>query len=179
MKNIYLVQTGTMKEISTEDVTGIDCQVSYNYMGSAEFEFGALNKSLKRILLKIEDYFITPISAQEIKTPNGQPIRIICGKNCLADIIDFIKREVSGKDVRRTKERTDIYEIFNVLQKPRKSYTHWRTSISKTNFWWDVENDWMMIYNKKHADDLFFGLQKLKERFDRKEILQNTNVDVW
>ena len=47
----YLVQRGTFRDkIDISKITGIDSIISWDYMGSSEFEFGALPTSLKRIV---------------------------------------------------------------------------------------------------------------------------------
>lgn len=50
----YLVQRAKFNDRT--DKRGIDNILQFDYMGSAEFEFGALPKSLENIRKKINDY---------------------------------------------------------------------------------------------------------------------------
>ena len=50
----YLIQQAKFSDRS--DRKGIDSILAFDYMGSAEFEFGALPQSLKRIRENIDNY---------------------------------------------------------------------------------------------------------------------------
>src|ERR1019366_7565972 len=47
----YLVQRGSFKEV--DKMEGIDSLIHFDYMGSAEFEYGALPKALKEICAEL------------------------------------------------------------------------------------------------------------------------------
>lgn len=49
MKKPYLVQRILKKDYSAPGKKGVDALFSFDYMGSAEFEFGALPQALKRM----------------------------------------------------------------------------------------------------------------------------------
>ena len=51
--DVYLIQRGNFKK---SDRKGIDGLLSFQYMGSSEFEFGALGESLKRIRKGLHNY---------------------------------------------------------------------------------------------------------------------------
>jgi hypothetical protein len=66
----WLIQRATaykVNEIISSDKKGIDTVFKWDYMGSAEFEFGALGQSLKRIKENIDTYCIIEV----YKTING------------------------------------------------------------------------------------------------------------
>ena len=54
-KRVRLVQSGHFKkdidELNKKEINGLDDIVSLEYMGSAEFEWGALPRSLRRMTI--------------------------------------------------------------------------------------------------------------------------------
>ena len=53
----YFIQRCTMrKNVNNSDVKGFDSAFELDYMGSAEFEFGAPTKSLKAVTAILEEY---------------------------------------------------------------------------------------------------------------------------
>lgn len=56
MSSSYLVQRATIKTTDREHIAGIDSLLAY--MGSAEFEFGSLGASFRRIMASFDDYVI-------------------------------------------------------------------------------------------------------------------------
>jgi len=62
----WLVQRGEFKIIKDNDIIGMDSLITWDYMGSAEFEFGALPQSLKRMVKEFNQYQLFEI--KEVKT---------------------------------------------------------------------------------------------------------------
>jgi len=94
-------------------------------MGSSEFEWGALPKSLESIRRNFKDYRIS------IETIGGKFITVFCTDEqrkylkeyleCLADNKWYLKE----------------YSDFNTYINPDNYFRQ------KTDFWWDIENDLM------------------------------------
>jgi hypothetical protein len=42
----YLIQRGSFKNISDNEIVGIDSLISFEYMGSSEFEWGSIPKAM-------------------------------------------------------------------------------------------------------------------------------------
>jgi hypothetical protein len=58
--NPYLIQRA--KFVNGDDLSrGIDAIMRFDYMGSSEFEFGTLSKSLKEIRANLSDYVYIPV----------------------------------------------------------------------------------------------------------------------
>ena len=58
----HLIQRGTIKE---GEYTGLDSLINYDYMGAAEFEFGALPKALTNLL-----QLLPTLQINSLETPN-------------------------------------------------------------------------------------------------------------
>lgn len=127
----YLIQRG---EIKRPLVDGrISEAVNLDYMGSAEFEFGALPKSLRAMQSRLDDLKATT-----------EP-RILEGERSLRILHGFTPDEYEEylgyllelrADKRRTKETTR----FAAGYPPMK--------FSKTDIWWDIDNHVMFSFDK-------------------------------
>lgn len=129
----YLIQRANFK--NRPHKKGIDSIVEFDYMGSAEFEFGALPKSLENIRKNIEQYVYLETNVGNKK------------------IMVFIQ----------TKFLTELPEYLNKLSKNEfhlKEYSYFDNYISdnkflkcNTDFWWDIENHFMFWkYNNKFTE---------------------------
>ncbi|MDD5650921.1 MAG: hypothetical protein PHF86_10980 [Candidatus Nanoarchaeia archaeon] len=139
----YLIQRGSFRNIKNDEIVGLDSLISYDYMGSAEFEFGALPQSLTRICESLDQYEVFPTIT---KNADGQCLYIFCRKSQAEEIfkcvLRFSKEEYSQELI--TKERVGLYSYINC-----KSEFDLRI-----NFWWDVTeieydklgNDWMICF---------------------------------
>jgi hypothetical protein len=163
MSKPFLIQRGSFRDVKEEYIEGIDSLISFDYMGSSEFEFGALPQSLDRMLQNWDQYVVTPVF--EIKDVDGQTMFILCRKNQFDEILASVKvfaSEPYSRDL-HTKEFVGLHD-----------YIQGKISLyNKINFWWDVTgsthnpfrdssygNDWMCCF----GDDmrlLILGLHRL------------------
>ena len=147
-KRPYLIQRAEMKNVSKGDIVGIDYLMSFEYMGSAEFEFGALPRSLKRMASEFNAYkrFSTSFS-------NGDDmVHIICKSEHKDDIIAFLEKASKESYGLNTKEVVYFKEAL-----AKEQYTN-------TNVWWDLENNWFAVLGKENAKKVMIGVQKFKEK---------------
>lgn len=124
MKQPWLIQRASIEY--SDYNKGLDSIITLDYMGSSEFEWGAVPNSLKRIRSNINKYVYRHY--------------IIDGKNITGFFpvefemdIPTVLLLLSERNV-RLKERTD----FDIFVGKNKVFT-----ATKINFWWDIENDWM------------------------------------
>jgi len=152
MQQPWLIQRGEFNNTQDNEINGLDSLVRFDYMGSSEFEFGALPQSYKHILKNHQTYKFKKI---KLKTKDETPkyIFIFADKNDLEDVSMWIKI-FSKKPYHNTKEVVGIYEAINGL---KKSYT-------KCNFWWDIENHWFAFINTENQERINIAIQKNIER---------------
>lgn len=156
----YLLQRGNFEDRDYKK--GIDSIVSFQYMGSSEFEWGALPESLSRIRDMIDQYIYMPV-------PMGdKTIMVFCKKDRVDEIKPYLI-SLANNDM-HLKEYSD----FNSYIKPSK-YDNCRT-----NFWWDLENHLMFWvkddkFTKKFKSVINPIIEKPKNKIDNILNLFNKN----
>jgi len=163
--NFYLIQRGKFRDIKDiNEVKGLDNVIEYDYMGSAEFEFGALGKSLasimesclagnfKPVLINIRgvpflfysESRITKASEVEELFNNPSKFRL---KEYLG-IEHYFEGESIERLKRNCKKKKEVVKNYSYL-----------------DFWWDIENHWFVIPVAPHYQSLINkALLSLKER---------------
>lgn len=135
----WLVQTARLKTPLADPKTStLSNSVDFDYMGSAEFEFGALPKSLRRL--------------REARDGEGLISRTVTG------IRDGERalRVLSRFDDKEFKEYTGYLYLLRQgglrLKESSKFQEDWRPlyECSVVDFWWDTDNDVMWTFNKNY-----------------------------
>lgn len=158
MKRLWLIQRGRFESIEKEKIEGIDSLISFEYMGSAEFEWGALPKSLRRI---IEDgngrYGFVEIP--EIKNSNAESAFAYCllsEENDVREAIQHLSKNDYGY-----KESAMMASYINNGENYRYS----------SNFWWDIENDFFVLFGEEKRVMLQVAIDKMKIKWDIKDVI--------
>lgn len=141
----WLIQrAGIRKPLSDVNETTLSNSVSFDYMGSSEFEFGALPSSLRRMRdreLKIR--LVKGITHEQ------SPLRVL---SYLDDKM-FHEYEQTLFNLRFGNPRLKEVSRFN------HDYPN-RDSSFRTDFWWDIENDVMWSFDKIYMNRLPDYLRK-------------------
>jgi hypothetical protein len=122
----YCIQRGDFKD--RPEKQGIDSIVSFQYMGSSEYEWGALPKSLEAIRKNIENYSCYNIIVGD------KIITLFCIKGKENDIKKVLSELALGKV--RLKEPS-FFDLYIYPQEDRWGRTE------KTDFWWDIDEHFM------------------------------------
>jgi len=135
----YLIQRGEI--VDREYKEGIDSIISFDYMGSSEFEWGALPESLKRIRAKIDTYdYLSMYVGDKI-------ITVFCnfkGKvSATVQEIATYLRKLANDDF-RLKELSYFPEYIKGIDE-----------FKPINFWWDIDNDIMWWGKDIEFEDKF------------------------
>lgn len=140
----YLIQRGKVNKFGDEYNTyAVFDFVNLDYMGSSEFEWGALPKSLNHIYQN-KDKFI--LKESDIQSADGRKLFLFCHKDNYDYVENTFKHHIENNV--RTKEYTDIKRAFKPLNEKDKS---------EVNFWWDIEYCFMGI----------LGDQEMAENFNK------------
>ena len=158
MNKPYLVQRAKFKKDVVEN-TGIDSILNLDYMGSAEFEFGSLPKSLKEMCEKIANLKVTMV--KDVINYKGQRLCLVCSDDQVEDITKFFKAETdrSSREY-RLKEYSGISEA--VSGKDSRGEPVKEDGYYTVEFWWDIDNNWMACFGKENAEKVMAALQKVK-----------------
>lgn len=93
----WLIQRGTFNDLSKEynGLTGRDELIRLDYMGSAEFEFGAIPHAYRRIMGVRKKYIIH--KCNDIKDYRGENLYIFCNEDCAEKIESELKRYIEKR----------------------------------------------------------------------------------
>lgn len=115
------IQRGKFKDRDYK--IGIDSIITFDYMGSAEFEYGALPNSLKKIRNNLEFYTFNDFKI------NGKMITVFCNQMQLEKIEKYLDRlSMNNFHLQEPSDFNNyIFDVFYM----------------GTNFWWDIGNNFM------------------------------------
>lgn len=135
----YLIQRGAIKSPLADATARLSQAIELDYMGSAEFEFGALPKSFRRIEAAGAGWVCRLVN--EIKE-GDTPLRVWSefSDEQFEEYKVFLHRlrdpNAHGGPL-RTKEGVRF----------EHNYSHSKYFV--TNFWWDINNDVMFGFHKE------------------------------
>lgn len=124
MKTPYLIQRA--KKQKREGKKGIDSLVSFDYMGSSEFEWGALPKSLKRFRENQKEYIDIQYSFKKFPS---KVVNVVCKKKDQDQVCEYLEQLV--KNELQLKEFCDLHAWVN----PNEN------AYNPSDLWWDIDND--------------------------------------
>ena len=140
----YLIQRAKVTSRSKADAKGIDSILEFDYMGSSEFEWGALPNSLKAIRANKEKYDYFKFDY------DGVEFTVFCEKGKETEIYNIIVELSKGKH--RLKEFCDFeYYFNNPFKNPLK-----RDRLS--TFWWDIDHHYMWWITDKRFKSAFMSV---------------------
>ena len=118
---------------------------SFDYMGSAEFEFGAIPKCFQSMANRIKEY-----STHEIII-NKMPVYIIC-ETVNAELINERVKELAKNKI-RCKDWTSFNQALGLNKYSKKEDC-------RTIGWLELDNEFLFFVNKDAADKTaqIFGL---------------------
>lgn len=129
MKQPYLIQRGQIITPLAAPDTRLSRAVDLDYMGSSEFEFGALPRSFRAFEKGNRVLRLFPAISE-----NSVPLRVF-------SILSDEEFEQYGKYLLRL-HGDDIH------LKERSEFEANRPTWAKANFWWDIENHVMWGFHK-------------------------------
>lgn len=131
--NAYLLQRGRFNKSPWK--VGIDSILKFDYMGSSEFEWGALPKSLSRIREK-DQYTYLDIPVKD------KVISVYCKESQKSEVREYLNK--LAENVFHLQEYSDFDTYINPSNLK-----------SRTDFWWDINND-LMFWGKNHEFEANF-----------------------
>lgn len=165
MKDLWLIQRGVFREINNDQITGMDSIIRWSYMGSAEFEFGALPQSLRRIAENKNCFSFKQIDS--IMDLQNNPAIVYYHEDISNEIVDAVNH--LAKNDYGYKEAA----LMNKYIKQGCS------GLSDANFWWDVENDFFVMFGDNHRKQVEIAIEKLCEKWVTKTPKKNSIFKLW
>lgn len=145
MKTPYLIQRAEIKRpLNKFDGSKLSGAVSFEYMGSAEFEFGAVPAAFREFRANHDKVKVSKVG--EIVDDQGRTLRVY---HYLSDE-DFAIYVGHLKDLRKDKLRTKEVTYFGPC-------VHYKP---KTDFWWDIVNNVIWSFDKEFMKRLDSHMQE-------------------
>lgn len=109
---------------------------SFDYMGSAEFEFGELPRAFQFIARNHEKYNSMEFVVKT-KENNKAMVYVLCNREDSSDVRDWIKKKASDEySMGHTKERVGLNQAIN------DSKCRWKG-------WFDIDNGFFFFIDKE------------------------------
>jgi hypothetical protein len=147
IRPIWLVQRAGIPTPLADTNATLTNSLNLEYMGSAEFEFGALPKSLRHLRSAHEQGNMVIRLVPDI-LQGESPLRVLSA----FDDDSFLEYTKELNKLRyenpRTKECTRFQHDYGKMWGP-----------SNTEFWWDIDNDAMWSFNKRYMNRLVSYLE--------------------
>ena len=147
----WLIQRGKMSKDGGPSLFGRDGVVDLDYMGSAEFEFGAIPYAFWRMMYNFEEYCIFDSGVEVV----GNRKLLVWGKKSNQDkIAEAIRNFVH--EPYHLKEYSNLEQLVKVadITKP------W--TICYTRFWWCIDRDdygdWMACL-EEDVENVYSAIQ--------------------
>lgn len=159
----WLVQRGSFNSLdtATKFLGGSEQHlIDPEYMGAAEFEWGAIPKAYRRILGQFDKY---KLHVTDLVTIGGVPFCLYCQSDCYDLILSAIKSYLNGDF--HTKEWTNIKGHFTPINPDDSDWEKdQRKHEFKTNFWWCIDNtqsgDWIAFTGAADRQTAFLRILK-------------------
>lgn len=148
--NPYLIQRCRVKTRKKEDITGIDSLLHFDYMGSSEFEWGAIPKALKQ-LCAVADELVVWNDWNE----KGVPLFLVCVGSEMTDAQRMLK--LVSSDKHRTKEYVGIAAYLSGKD-AKEAYRGF-------DAWWDIEHRWMVFRELEVAKLAIQAIKHVRDRW--------------
>ena len=135
----YLVQRGEINRPLKEESLRLSEAVDLDYMGAAEFEFGALPKSLRFLQAnsdRVQKTVLKSVMSGEL------PLKVVHAM----DAETFKQYEPHLVAMRNSKLR--------LKEASRFDHNYPKSKYSNADFWWDIENHVMWSFDKEFMNRL-------------------------
>lgn len=156
------LRNGGLSDEAMDLLTGI---FSFDYMGAAEFEFGAVPKALQKIAKSADDYqafsFFIPLNKvakswrdKSIEKPVGDAtVYVICNKNDVKEITTRIKKFAAENYNGNLKESTRLQGALRPLE-------DWDTEVMG---WLELDNGFFFFTDKEMWEKVaeLFGVEAI------------------
>ena len=130
MNRFWLIQRGKMNQEGGPALTGREGVVRLDYMGSAEFEFGAIPNSYRKIMHDFDQYQVTDT---KVNVAGKRKLLLFAKKENSEAIAEAIRNFIDSPY--KLKEWSDLEKLVKVadLSVP------W--TICHTRFWWGLDKN--------------------------------------
>lgn len=154
----YLIQRMNFKK-NPEAGFGIEALLSMDYMGSAEFEFGALANALKVMCSTADKLEVAVI--KDVVSKKGQRLYLVLPKGS-ADNYRPVIDELAAEKIRLKAFANFTAHLTGTTFMGRElDENGWR---GLPEAWWDLDNNVMFTFGKKNAENILKAIRNVRDR---------------
>jgi len=157
MEKPWLIQRASFKDVKGP-ITGVDMLLHFDYMGAAEFEFGALPASLKEMCRTVD---LLEIFKTSHKCVDGQGLFLLCTPQQKDGYEEYLKGLVDDKI--RLKESTGLGRALRGES----------STVFAVNHWWDLDNHVMFCLGKENCAKVLKGIKAVRDK------KKSENIEGW
>ncbi len=140
-KKFWLIQRGRFNGSRGTFLFGREGSIALEYMGSAEFQYGAIPKALRRLMGDFPEYKIFQTG---IFTPEKDELLVFCREKYSEPLIGAIRDFIAHPY--QLKEHSELEKV------PKARGNDTSFTGRRTNFWWSIDKssdekcgDWMAL----------------------------------
>lgn len=148
--NTYLIQRCESR--SGNDFTCFDSAFRCDYMGEAVFEFGALLRSLRRVVAQTYTARPTGVCAYD-----GRSLHSICHSDAQHAEVAALVPDLLGCKI-RLKEPSYLPDILGSASRISRA----------VDLWWDIENDWFLALGEPAAQRILLTIERQRQKWAKK-----------
>jgi hypothetical protein len=161
-KRPYLIYRMFFKEkVKKDDITGIDSILSGDYMGSAEFEYGAIPKAAEFATTYLPEYKVVET---EYKNLEGKHLFLLTPEGLQEKVVQALTSLTKeyGSNGRTTLEYVGLeMAIRGKVEGAFAGGVGYKTP----DVWWDIENGWFATFGKPNIKLIQLALTRLREKW--------------
>ncbi len=129
-------------------IRGVDQYLAMDYMGSSEFEWGALPQSLKRVCRSWMSFERTML--KDVKDYKGKRLVLLCPAALAKEYSAFLRKLAKAKDEFGFRFKELPYFLRNLSGKDWDGKP--LSNMSRVDAWWDIDNDVFWCFGVEVAD---------------------------
>lgn len=139
----YLVQRVNRRDRVREDMKGINRHFTFDYMGSAEFEYGRLGEATRRMREHLVDLQILKL---EHGHSEAKALWFLGDPRYLVQATDFVKDQLGPMKHR-------LQDVSRIRQSLVEPTTTLRRLATKHDAWWALDTGTTLSVPSLHRDD--------------------------
>lgn len=158
LKKPHLIQRVMLKKDPPPNAT-VDQTFSFEYMGSSEYEWGALPESLKRITKNFSDYQVIETTIKDCRGESLYlfiPVNIPSGEYAKY-LTQIINNQIRLKESSYLDYAVSGKGLFGEPLKPESIF-------ERVKVWWDIDNDIWFTFGFKNSQRIINAIKATREK---------------
>lgn len=143
----YLVQLARIRDQEDYPEQMLSQTLSLEYMGAAEFEFGAIPKAYREIAKRFDHYTLSSVQVDD----SGQTLFVAhyFNEEDFQKYVEYLRILRDPKREREISTKEPVRFLDPTTDKWYRPSSDPETGYYRNNFWWDIKNQVMWSFNEE------------------------------